>query len=363
MGIYKRGRFWWIAYGDGSGRQNRESTGSEKKTDAIAILEKKRTEVREGKNPILKRGKKIRFEIFSEDYVREHEEKKSHAFYAQIIGRLNIFFGKYHLDQITLALVKQYRQQRRNDEARNRGKKVSPSTINREIAVLRNALNVAVENELLRFNPLAGQGKKLFTKENEKQRIFTNEEIGALIAEAPLPLKWFITLAVNTGMREGEVMGLRWNEIDLKNKIITLTASRTKGNRTRTVFMNDAVHRLLSERKLQRGDDEKAKGREYVFPNSSTGQPYKWISHAWKELLDKCKINPPGRFHDLRHTWATRAAEAGVPQVDIKDTLGHRYSQTTDRYMAGTDARKREAVHLVQFDAPAGEVVKLKEAK
>jgi integrase len=359
MGIYKRGRLWWVAYSDGGGRQLRESSGSEKKTDALAVLEKKRTEVREGKQPILKKGKKVRFDDFSKDYLKEREEKKSYAFAQQMIGQLNKFFGKYHLDQITLPIVKQYKQQRRNDEAVNRGKKVSPATINREISVLRNALNVAVENERLRFNPLVRQGKALFTKENEKQRIFTNEEISALIAEATLPLKWFIILAINTGMRESEIMGLRWNEVDLGGKVITLEASRTKGNRKRAVFMNEVVAALLSERKLQRREQ----GSEYVFPNPSTEMPYKWISHSWAQLLEKCKIKPAGRFHDLRHTWATRAAEAGVPQVDIKDTLGHRYSQTTDRYMSGTDKRKREAVHLVQFGVPAGEIVELKKAK
>ncbi len=359
MGIYKRGRFWWIAYGDGSGRQNRESTGSIKKSDAIAILEKKRTEVREGKNPILKKGKKIRFEIFSEDYLKEREGKKSYTFARQMTSQLNKFFGKYHLDQITLPLVKQYKQKRRNDEAVNRGRKISPATINREISVLRNALNVAVENELLRFNPLVKQGKALFTKENEKQRIFTNAEIAALLAEAPLPLKWFVILGANTGMREGEIMGLRWNEIDLGAKVITLEASRTKGNRTHPVFMNEPVAALLGERQLHKGEQ----GSEYVFPNPSTGKPFRWISHAWAKLLDKCKINPPGRFHDLRHTWATRQAESGTPQADIRDMLGHRYSQTTDRYMSGTDKRKREAVHLVQFNAPAGEIVELKKAK
>jgi integrase len=357
-GMYWRGKFIWISFPDGSGGQVRESTGSHKITDALAILEKKRTEVREGKQPILKKGRKVRFDDFSKDYLKEREEKKSYAFAQQMIGQINKFFGKYHLDQITLPLVKQYRQQRRNDEAVNRGKKVSPATINREISVLRNALNVAVENERLRFNPLVRQGKALFTKETEKQRIFTNEEISALIAEATLPLRWFIILASNTGMRESEIMGLRWNEIDMAGKVITLTASRTKGNKARAVFMNETVATLLAERKLHR----KETGGEYVFPNPSTEKPYRWISHSWAQLLEKCKIKPYGnppqrpRFHDLRHTWATRAAEAGVPQVDIKDTLGHRYSQTTDRYMSGTDKRKREAVHLVQFEVPAGEI-------
>jgi len=359
MGIYKRGRLYWIAYGDGSGRQVRESTGSEKITKAREKLEEKRSEVRNMKHPFLKTGKKVRFEDFSREYLSEREDKKSFVFFEQMIGQLNKFFGKYHLDQIMLPLAKQYKMKRRNDEAVNRGRKVSPSTINREISVLRNALNVAVENERLRFNPLVKQGKTLFTKETERQRIYTNEEISAMIAEAQTPLKWFIILAVNTGCRLGEITGLRWNEVDLEGKVITLTAGRTKGNRTRTVFMNDVVAALLSERKLQRGEQ----GSEYVFPNPATEKPFKWISHAWALLLEKCKIKPPARFHDLRHTWATRAAAAGVPQVDIKDTLGHRYSQTTDRYMAGTDARKRQAVDLVQFGIPAGEVVEMPKAK
>lgn len=353
--MYWRGEIIWITYPDGSGGRRRESSGKDKITEAQAVLEQKRTQVREGKFPILKKGKKLRFDSFTKDYLKECEESKSYKFKHQMISQLNKFFSTYNLDQITLPLVKQYRMKRRDNEAVNRGRKISPSTINREIAVLRHALNVAVENEHLRFNPLLGQGK-LFTKENEKQRIFSNEEINALIAEAPTPLKWFIILAINTGMREGEIMGLRWNEVDLKNKVVTLTAIRTKGNRTRTVFMNDVVFDLLSKQKLQR------QGSEYVFPNPSTEMPYKWISHSWEQLLTRCKINPPGRFHDLRHTWATRAAEAGVPQVDIKDTLGHRYSTTTDRYMSSTDKRKREAVKLVEFGEPAGEIAELKKA-
>jgi len=60
MGVYKRGKIWWVAYGNGNGRQIRESSGSNKKADALAVLEKKRTEVREGKQPIKKRNEDLK---------------------------------------------------------------------------------------------------------------------------------------------------------------------------------------------------------------------------------------------------------------------------------------------------------------
>jgi integrase len=367
MGVYKRDEIWWIGYMDANGKWIRESTNSTRKTDAQTILEKKKTESKEGKYPILRKTKKIKFDVFATEYLKECEEKKSYAFYKQMIGRLSKFFGGYSLDQITFPLVKEYKRKRRNDEALNRNKKVSPATVNRELAILRNALNIAVENGHLTYNPIAMR-KNLFAKETERQYIFSIDEINALIAEASQPLKYFILLGVNTGMREGEVMGLRWNEIDLNRKIITLTAIRTKSSKTRTIYMNDVVFDLLSKQKLTR------QGSEYVFPNLATekpykpAKPYKWISHSWKLLLAKCNINPPKdiarpRFQDLRHTYGTKEGEAGTPQVTIRDILGHKYSTTTDRYMRGTEKSKREAADLVQFGSPAGEIVELPKIK
>ena len=69
MGIYKRGWLYWVAYSDGTGRQIRESTGSGKRTDALAVLEKKRTEIREGKQPILKKGKKILYKNIKREEI------------------------------------------------------------------------------------------------------------------------------------------------------------------------------------------------------------------------------------------------------------------------------------------------------
>lgn len=366
-GIFKRGKILWINYRDGSGNLVRESTEGESVADARALLEKKKTEIREGKMPILKKRERVKFNGFAADYLDECKGKKSFPFYERMIEQLKKFFGQYTLDQITIDLVKRYKRERGREHAHNREKRISPASVNRELAVLRNALNVAVENGKLQFNPMAGRSK-LFAKENERQYIYSEKEIAALITEAPLYLKRFIIMALNTGCRFGEIAGLRWNEVNLDKRTITLTASRTKGNRTRTIPINEQIHIMLSELKLQKKDRDK--GGEYVLPNPDTDKPFKWISHAWVELLQKCniEINPPPpdprpRFHDLRHSTATNWAAAGVPQSDIRDLLGHRYSSTTDRYMAGTDQRKREAVQRVSYGVPAGEVVELKKAK
>lgn len=367
MAIYLRGEIYHISCGDGHGGRIRLSSWSNRKTDAQALLIKTISDLKDEKYPHLKKREKIKFDVFANEYLKECEEKKSYAFYKQIISQLNKFFGGYYLDQITFPLVKEYKRKRRNNEALNRNKKVSSATVNRELAILRNALNIAVENGRLTFNPIAMR-KNLFAKESERQYIFSIDEINSLIAEASQPLKNFILLGVNTGMREGEIMGLRWNEIDLDRKFITLTAIRTKSSKTRTIYMNKVVFDLLSKQRLIR------QGSEYVFPNPATekpdkpAKPFKWISHSWKLLLAKCNINPPKdiarpRFQDLRHTYGTKEGEAGTPQVTIRDILGHKYSTTTDRYMRGTEKSKREAADLVQFGGPAGEIVELPKKK
>jgi integrase len=362
-GIYQRNGIYWIAYSDGHGGLIRESTKEMKSIEKVRkILEEKHTEVLQGKHPIVEKGRKMKFSDFAKEYLLECEAKKSFLFIKQIVNKLENHFGRYYLDQITMPVVKKYRMDRRRDTAKNRKDEkgmprlVSPSTVNREIAILRNLLNVAVENGRLKYNPLLFQ-KKLYEKEHIKQYIFSDAEIKALIAEASLPLRWFILMAVNTGCREGEIMGLRWDEVDLRNKVITLTSVRTKSSRTRTIGMTPAVITLLSELHLKN-----PKG-EYVFPNPETSKPYKWISHAWKQLKDKCKVPKVARFHDLRHTFATYQAMSGTPQTVIRDILGHRYSTTTDRYMGSTNEEMKRAFTRVNYGVPAGEIVQMDEKK
>ncbi len=348
MGLYKVGKIWYISYGDGHGRQFRESSGCQSKEEARMVLNEKMHDRRVDKNPILRKDKKLGFGKFAETYQKDFcQTIKSKPFYIQMLKPLTKFFGKYCLDEIDLHRVQQYRNTRLSDQAVNRGREVSKTTVNRELAILRHAMNKAVEWGYLRFNLVE---RIKMEKEPKQERIFSDEEISALIAEASPPLKYFILIAVNTGCRLSEITGLRWSEIDLKRKVITLTAIRTKTQTMRHINMNATLVELFSKLKLNR------EGSEYVFENQDTGKPFKWISHSWHRLLKRCKIDPPGRFHDLRHTVATKALERGASIVSVQHLLGHQNIATTNRYSHATDEGKKGAVRLIEFEEPKGEV-------
>lgn len=363
-GLYWRGKKIWMRYSDANHQWKRESTDKGNITEAQDILNERKTLARQGKFPILQQGKKIKFEVFKDEYTNWKKIKKprSHAFYNHIMEQLNKYFANYYLDKIDGDVVLTYELQQRASYAKFRGKTASPATVNRKISVLRNALNFAVDKKYLTKNPVEGW-KKFFEKEPLPQYIFPDMEIDSLLAESTTPLRWFIILAVNTGCRLREITELPWHEVNLNQRTITLNAKRTKGKRSRCISMNTTVFNLLSELKL------KAKqGAEYVFPNPETGKPYTQPSHAWWQLLKKCNIQAPAgeprpRFHDLRHTAATNMAMNGAPQTVIRDILGHERSSTTDRYMASTDSAQKAALDSIQHGIPAGEVVELKVAK
>jgi integrase len=125
-----------------------------------------------------------------------------------------------------------------------------------------------------------------------------------------------------------------------------LKGPRTKTQTIRHIDMNPTLIELFTRLKLNR------EGSDYVFTNPNTGKSFKWISHSWHRLLKRCKIDPPGRFHDLRHTAATRALERGASIVSVQHLLGHQNVSTTSRYSHATDKGKKEAVNLIDFGEP-----------
>jgi integrase len=363
MGVYCRNKIWWIGYTDASGNWVRESSGSIRKTDAQAILEKRKTEVRENRQPILRKIRKTNFSDFVKTFLKEYQGQRGElapatlTSYEVLSKKIVDFFGKLSLEQMADHHIDRYVKERRQESSWGRGKrKISKFTINRELGLLRLILNWAVSEKKLRFNQVAVRlsRKKMF-EEPPRTRYFTEDELHAMSANASEPLKQFIFVGINTGMRLSEVQGLSWSEVDIKDKTIHLPADRVKRKRARDVRLNKSMVDLLEKLKL------KKKGEEFVFPNPKTGKPYgKYISHTWHRLLKKCGIKNPGRFHDLRRTFGTMAFRGGAGVKDVQDQLGHRDPSTTLRiYAQATVEGKQKVVDLVNFTEPAGELVDL----
>jgi len=151
-------------------------------------------------------------------------------------------------------------------------------------------LNVAVEWRRLKTNPI--RATKKLKEPPGRLRFLSLEEIHRLLACCPPPphtLRDIVTVALTTGMRRGEILGLRWDYIRLDNRLIILPV--TKNNTVRVVPINDTLYRILAEMPEKSG---------YVFGNGGGGHIGD-IKHSFTSACKKAGITD-FRFHDLRHT-------------------------------------------------------------
>ena len=244
------------------------------------------------------------------------------------LDRLLAEFGRETpLAGITADRVSHYKVMRAMDKTRG-GKAVSPATVNRELAVVRHLLRLAVEE----WGWLDKVPAVRLLKEPEgRLRFLTGDEIARLLAacaESQNPqLHAVVVVALNTGMRLGEIMGLVWERVDFSRGVILL--ERTKSGRRREVPMNEAADAALH---ALPGD--KIEGR--VFRRGS-------IRTAWENAVERAGLDG-FRFHDLRHTFASHMVMRGANLVELRDILGHADLKMTMRYSYLAPEHKRAAV-------------------
>ena len=166
---------------------------------------------------------------------------------------------------------------------------------------------------------------KIEKPNNKIERWLTEEEESKLISHAPDWLKTIIVFTLNTGLRRGELVELKWTDIDLFRK--TLTLLKTKNKEKRTIPLNNTVLKLLKAK----GNVRHISG--YVF-TSEDGKGFLNGQHVYKTL--KHSAEQAGiaklRFHDLRHTFATRLVQAGIDLYVVMELLGHKSLTMTMRY-------------------------------
>lgn len=145
-----------------------------------------------------------------------------------------------------------------------------------------------------------------------------------------------IVTALATGMRKGEVLGLKWSNVDFANRLIVVEG--TKSGYIRKIPMNAKLTETLTHvRRKNQG--------EYVFADRK-GNPFKSFRSAWEHALQKAGIEDL-TFHSLRHTFGTRLGMAGVDIKTIQELMGHRDIKMTMRYSHPTPKHKRKAVELL----------------
>lgn len=314
---------WVIKYRERNGRMKQESVGKRgvmTKTTAKAILNKREQAVKLGQEDMLDADIPS-LEDFAKLYlshVRDTVKKRSWKRDELCLRHLINFYKGRIISDIKAQDVDDYKVSRLNE--------VSPATVNRELEVLRHLFNLADRwNRFFGKNPVSRAG--LLPLNNKKERILTLDEEKRLFAACDPYLRNIIVTALYTGMRKGEIITLKWDNVDLESGLITIDQTNSKSKKTRRIPINSIVRKLLLGQRL------KSAGNEHVFL-SSKGTPYlrqDSLNRAFILALRKAKIQGL-RFHDLRHTAATRMIELGGSIVAVKEILGHSTLDMTMRY-------------------------------
>lgn len=210
--------------------------------------------------------------------------------------------------------------------------KISPTTINKYLALLSKAFNIAVDNKYIEFNPCSRV--KYFKKKNVTTRYLTEDEEKRLFKHLSEYMADIVHTALYTGLRKANILGLQWKQIDFNLK--RLEVLENKGNKHIILPLTPPLEKILQRRYNERCC-------EYVFANPKTQNRYYEIDREWAKALAKAGIEN-FRFHDLRHTVGTRLAAKGVPINVIKEILAHSDIRTTMRYTHLTDNAKEKAL-------------------
>lgn len=267
----------------------------------------------------------ILFKDFAKEFIDDYAKVNKRSWKRDItsLNNLKPFFRGLNLSEITPALIEKYKAKRLKDGA-------AETTINRELTCLKTIYNKANEWGRTDNNPAARI--KNFKENNKIQIILNPVEIEKLIDKAPEHLKPIIIIAVNTGMRRGEILSLKWKNINFRKGYIEIEDS--KSGESRKVPMNSTVYETLKELD---------KSHSFVFYNPKTKKNIVEIKRSFNTAREKAGLKKV-RFHDLRHTAATRMCELGVPLKIVSQILGHSTIKMTERYANPTPDTMKEAV-------------------
>lgn len=327
-GLFKRGNVWWIRYAGIDGRIVRESSGSARFREAEALLIQRRNDIKEGKQPEVKRISNHSFNELAEQYKRWAERQRSYKSKRGFINQLADAFGNLPLRRFNSMLVEQYQTDRTQ-----KGNK--PATVNRLVATLKHMFSKAVEWDMVEEQTLKRIRKaKLLEENNRRLRYLSKEECQVLLSVCYKHLGPIVVCALHTGMRKGEILNLQWDNVDLKHGFILLDV--TKNGERREIPINDTLRTTLSS--LVRRIDV-----PYVFYDPATGKPYQDVKRSFNTACRKAKIRN-FRFHDLRHTFASHLVMAGYDVTTVKELLGHKTLTMTLRYAHLAPSHKVKAV-------------------
>jgi integrase len=347
----KRGVTYSIDY-YASGERIREKVGPNKK-EALELLGKRMKEIREGKLFGVKKRPEVLFEGFCDTYQQRTSHRRSGTFDYNLKMFKKHFAGKF-LHAITEKDIDDYLILRRDMPTRWE-KKRSGASVNRELNDLSPIFSLAVRMGMIEKNP-ASKARRLPEAKN-RLRYLTLEEAATLLDLArkrrSKDIYLLVLMALDTGLRRGEMFNLKWEDIDYMQGQIWIR--ETKNATPRYAPMSDRVREELLRRPRRIDSD-------FIFPGRANG---KTLSNGVREVfVDLCQRAgiKDFRFHDLRHTFASHLVMAGIPLHTVGELLGHKTPGMTMRYAhLSPEYLKRAVSSLPKWEADGQKTVRNEE--
>jgi len=354
MGLYRRKEkrkespIWWMCFVV-NGKQYRRSTDTDDEKLAGKIFAKVQTQIVEGKWFDIDQTKNRTFDEMMEVYFSKIRDKQSTLERKKdALQHLEKFFGGWSLDKITAESVDDYKQARLDEGA-------ADSTILNEVRLLGHAFNTV---KWARSNPVR-DAKRIKLKAGRIDRWLTLEEEAKLLPKTKDKLNGeledIVILDLNTGLGQEEILKLQWPQIDLSRKTFTTSREKTRRQRskrsgsngsddsnTRTIPLNKIACALLKECTMA------SEMSGYVF-HDENGNMIKAdkLKKTFRKAVKESGI-AHFRFHDLRHTFATRLVQAGVDLYKVAKLLGHKDISTTQRYAHHCPESLRDGVKILE---------------
>ena len=316
--IFLRGDIWWVAVCVDNKRISR-STKSTKKSDAIKLREqliakKHRGEITGGTPDRVLIG-----ELLDDVLKSDIEESTRYIWKLVVEKNLRPFFGKTRAARLSTDLMDRYREARK-------GAGSSDATVNRELSIMRTAFHNARKRTPPKIN--AVPYFPMVKETTVRKGFLTDAQYKLLRDSLPHELKPLFVCGYITGIRKGELLDIRWPQVDFEGGLIALEPDETKNREGRSVPILDGDMRdLLMQSKTER--DTQWPDSPWVF--NRHGRQIKDFRTAWDDACKKARV-PDLNFHDLRRTAVRNMRRAGVPQVIRMKISGHKTDSMERRY-------------------------------
>ncbi|MBI5020560.1 MAG: site-specific integrase [Ignavibacteriales bacterium] len=318
IGYFIEGKLFW------------RSTEETQKSKALKVLSEFKELLKQKNKP------KLLSEFISEfiSFAEKNYQKSTVVIFKLALNYLLTIIGDLFLPHITPKHADTYKTARQGQ--------VSLTTVNVELRQLRSAFNTALRWQLIDSNPFC---KVKLLSIPEKSPVFLAkddfEKLISIIKETWL--KEIVIFAVLTGMRRGEIINLRWQDIDLSRRILNIQSNcayNTKQGKRRIIPLNATAFHLLSSKQV-------TSISEYVFCIKEKKISDWHVSHKFKDSVIQAELNDKLHFHSLRHTFATWLVQDGVNIYEVQKLLGHSSVKVTEVYSHLVASELHSAVNKI----------------